>query len=310
MMHKIQFQTGLSLIEFNKLYLSEEACCQKVQEMKWPQGFRCNKCQHSAYWKFTRGHKTIYQCKNCRCQCSLTAGTLFEHTQLPLSTWFLAIHLITQSKNSVSGLELHRQLQVNHKTAWLMKHKIMQMMFDGDREHKLCGRVEIEGAHLGSELEHHHKNQAPIIAAIQTNSKGHPLYAKFTPIANFTESSITNWAKDNLQKDSHCVTSGLASFKVLGKYTIHEVHVKKQPEKHVSSSTFYWVNTVLNNVKTSLCGTFHSINFYKYGFRYLADLQFRFNRRFNLKQLFYSVIKKAALHQPCPRKYLESVETG
>ena len=189
--NKIQLQTGLSLIEFNELYLSEEICSQKVQEMRWPKGYHCDKCQHQKYWQFKRGNKQIFQCKSCRHQCSLTADTLFEHTRLPLTTWFLAIHLISQSKNSVSALELHRQLKINHKTAWLMKHKIMAVMFDVDRQRKLAGRVEITDTYLGAklengEIENESKRKAPFIAAVQTNKKGHPLYAKFTPVEYFT----------------------------------------------------------------------------------------------------------------------------
>ena len=313
--NKIQFQTGLSLIEFNKLYLSEETCCQKVQEMRWPQGYRCDQCKHDKYWQFKRGQKQIFQCKNCKHQCSLTAGTLFEHTRLPLTTWFLAIHLITQSKNSVSGLELHRHLKVNHKTAWLMKHKIMAVMFDVDQQRKLSKTVEIEHSHLSGTISDGKnarllKNKAPFIAAVQTNDKGHPLYAKFTPVKDFGKQAITDWATDNLTKGAHFITDTLPGFKALDAFGTHQVHTNKRFGKQSTDCHFYWVNTVLSNVKTSLAGTFHCINFYKYGFRYLADLQFRFNRRFDLKKLFYSVIRQATQHRPCPRNYLESVTTG
>ncbi|NQZ58975.1 MAG: IS1595 family transposase [Lentisphaeraceae bacterium] len=309
--NKIQFQTGLSLVEFNELYLSEEACCRKVQEMRWPQGFCCDKCKHGKSWKFKRGHKSIFQCKNCRHQSSLTAGTIFENTQLPLTKWFMAIHLISQCKNSVSALELHRQLQVNYKTAWLMKHKLMELMFDADLAHKLCGKIQVEDTFLGGIVEdgaedRKLKKKAPVIAAIQVDEKGYPLYAKFTPVCEFNESSIEKWAQANIQNGSHCVTNESDYFNVLDELGTHEIHRKKKN----GTSVFYWVNTILGNVRTSLSGTFHSVNFYKYGFRYLADLQFRFNRRFKLKQLFYSLIKKAAHHQPCPRKYLESVGAG
>ena len=188
--NKIQFQIGLSLIEFNELYLSEDACSQKVQEMRWPKGFKCDKCQHPHNWTFRRGNKDIFQCKSCKHQCSLTAGTLFERTQLPLTTWFLAIHLISQSKNSVSALELHRQLRVNYKTAWLLKHKIMEAMFDGDQLRKLSGRIEVDDVYLGREQEgggNGFKKKAPFVAAVQINEYGHPLYARFSAVKDFTK---------------------------------------------------------------------------------------------------------------------------
>ncbi|NQZ58127.1 MAG: IS1595 family transposase [Lentisphaeraceae bacterium] len=313
--NKIQLQIGLSLIEFNELYLSEEACSQKVQGMRWPHGYRCDKCQSCNYWRFRRGHKDIFQCKDCKHQCSLTGGTIFEHTRLPLTTWFLAIQLISQSKNSISSLELHRQLKVNYKTAWLLKHKIMAVMFDAERQQKLVGRVEIDEAYLGGKLKSggadcDSKNKTPFIAAVQTNKQGCPLYVKLTPVEEFSKKAISAWAEDNISKGAHFVTDGLAAFKVLKEFGTHEIHNIKQEGKVSTDSVFYWVNIVLGNVKSSLAGTFHCIKFHKYASRYLADVQFRFNRRFDLKKLFYSVIRQATLHRACPRSYLESVTNG
>ena len=79
-------------------------------------------------------------------------GTIFEATQLPLTTWFLAMHLLAQAKNNVSALELKRHLGVRYKTAWLLKHKLMQVMSEREASRQLDGRVEIDDAYLGGEL--------------------------------------------------------------------------------------------------------------------------------------------------------------
>ena len=313
--NKIQFQIGLSIIEFNKKYLIESNCRKKVYEMRWPSGFVCEKCDQNDYWTFERGSKEIYQCKDCNHQCSLTAGTLFEHSRLPLTIWFLAIHLISQSKNSVSALELHRQLEVNYKTAWLLKQKIMQMMYDRDQQYKLSGRIEIDDAYLGGKLEggkrgRGSENKSPFLAAVQTNENGHPVYARFSPVSSFSRDTLKNWADLNISQGSHCVTDGLDCFNSLKSYGTHEPHIISKEGHTCSNTTFYWVNTVLSNVKTSLSGTFHSLNFDKYGYRYLADLQFRFNRRFDLKRLFYSMIRNSVSHSPTSRKFIESAEYG
>ena len=77
----------------------------------------------------------------CRHQCSLIAGTIFESSKLALPTWFVAMHLITQSKNNVSALELKRHLGVSWPTAWMMKHKIMQVMLVREEHRQLTGRA-------------------------------------------------------------------------------------------------------------------------------------------------------------------------
>lgn len=89
------------------------------------------------------------QCVLCRHQCSVISATIFEASKLPLSRWFLAMHLLTQSKNNVAALELKRHLGVCYKTAWLMKHKLMEVMRLREEPRQLVGRVEIDDAYLG-----------------------------------------------------------------------------------------------------------------------------------------------------------------
>ncbi len=81
----------------------------------------------------------------------MRAGTIFDSSKLPLTTWFLAMHLLTQSKNNVSALELKRHLGVSYPTAWLLKHKLMQVMADREQGRQLKGRIEIDDAYLGGE---------------------------------------------------------------------------------------------------------------------------------------------------------------
>jgi len=78
-------------------------------------------------------------------------GTVFEWTKLPLTRWFLAIHLMTQAKNNIPALELNRHLGVRHKAAWLMKHKLLQVMAERKDSRVLDVRVAIDDAHLGGE---------------------------------------------------------------------------------------------------------------------------------------------------------------
>ena len=72
--------------------------------------------------------RALWQCRHCHHQASLTAGTLFEATKLPLTTWFLAMFLLTQQKNGISALALKRHLVVSYLTAWRVKHKLQQVM--------------------------------------------------------------------------------------------------------------------------------------------------------------------------------------
>ena len=147
--NQVQFQKGLSIPAFLERYGSEPQCEQALFAARWPQGFQCPLC---GYAKHCRLHtRKVLQCVRCKHQTSLTAGTLFEHTKLPLRTWYLALYLVTQSKNGISAMELKRQLGVSYNTAWLLKHKLMQAMRERDDSQPLLGTVELDDAYLGGE---------------------------------------------------------------------------------------------------------------------------------------------------------------
>ena len=117
----IQFQKGMSLPDFLKDYGTEEQCEQALEQWRWPLGFSCPRCgrPHEPVRLRTRA---LLQCRHCHHQASLTAGTIFEATKLALTTWFLAMFLLTQQKNGISALALKRHLGVAYLTAWRIKH--------------------------------------------------------------------------------------------------------------------------------------------------------------------------------------------
>ena len=119
----IQFQSGMSLMGFLEQYGSEQQCREALAKVRWSKGFCCQACGHTGHCHL-KG-RDVYQCNRCKRQVSLTGGTLFAETKLPLRTWFLAIYLLTQHKNGISALALRRQLGVSYNTAWLLKHKLM-----------------------------------------------------------------------------------------------------------------------------------------------------------------------------------------
>ena len=92
-----------------------------------------------------------YQCRACRHQTTLTSGTVFAGSRVPLTTWFLAMHLLSASKTNLSALALMRHLGVCYVTAWKLKHKIMQAMLEREEPRQLSGFVQIDDAYLGGE---------------------------------------------------------------------------------------------------------------------------------------------------------------
>src|SRR5512134_2384568 len=215
-MNRVQFHASLSMPEFLNRYGSEQQCEAALVAARWPRGFACPLCGAGAHGTFVRGRRRYWQCAACRHQCSALSGTIFESTKLPLTRWFLAMHLLTQSKNNVSALELMRQLGVCYKSAWLLKHKLMEVMRVREAPRQLDGRVEIDDAYLGGERAggktgRGSENKVPFIAALQTTEGGKPVLACFKKCP-FTKQAVEDFAAKSLAYPLTVVFDGLGCF--------------------------------------------------------------------------------------------------
>jgi len=299
-MNRVQFQPGLSMTEFNKRYGTQKKCEAILEKTRWPQGFTCPKCKEQRHCIVWHGKVKTFQCRQCRTQVTLTSGTIFHSSKLSLVVWMQAMYLMTQSKNSISALELKRMLGVCYRTAWRIKHKLMQVMSESEEKTVLSGRVEIDDAYLGGvnvggKPGRGSENKIPFVAAVETDEKGHPRRAVLSPVQAFSHEQIRDWAQRSLSPSALVVSDGLDCFRAVSKIgCTHQPNVVGSHRKSSDMPCFRWVNTVLSNVKTSLAGTFHAFDFAKYAKRYLAEIQYRFNRRFDLRSILSKLIFSAA----------------
>jgi hypothetical protein len=303
-MNRVQFQKGLSMAEFLAQYGSEAQCAAALEAMRWPNGFRGPVCGGERHSVFERGGRKYWQCGHCRGQTTLTAGTIFQATKLPLTVWFLAMHLLTQAKNNVSALELMRHLGVCYRTAWLVKHKLIQVMAEREADRVLTGRVEIDDAYLGGERSgkpgRGSENKIAFVMAVQTSDDGRPLFLRMDRLP-FTQAAIQDWAQRALAASTYGLTDGLSGFRSLSKVIVcHHRIILGSGRQSAQHPEFRWVNTMLSNLKTAITGTYHAFKFEKYTERYLAEFQYRFNRRFDLKAILQRLARAAVLTTPQP----------
>ena len=312
-MNRIQFQAGLSMRDFQRQYGTDAQCERALFASRWPQGWRC------ARLFMTRNGtgRQLWECLICGYQSSSIVGTVFEHTKLPLSVWFLALYLMTQSKNALSSLELKRQLGVTYKTAWQVLHKLLQTMLLREQPRRLDGRVEIDDAYLGGERAGHLHGgrgacgKSAFVAAVQTSADGKPRFMRLTPVAGFTNEIIKDWASEHLAPSAHVVSDGLHAFlQVKQTGATHERHVTGGGRQAAKTPPLRWVNTLLGNLKTSLAGTYHSFDHARYGARYLAEFAYRFNRRFDLPAMVPRLLHAAVQTKPLPLRVLRLSEAG
>ena len=129
---QVAHSKGLSLSAFLSLYGTEDQCHEMLYRWRWPNGFLCPHCGHDQCCQLT--NRKLQQCNRCHRQTSVTAGTIFDSTKLPLTTWFLAIYLLTQDKRGVTATKLHRYLGISYNAAWRMRRKVMRGMLERDGE--------------------------------------------------------------------------------------------------------------------------------------------------------------------------------
>lgn len=307
MKNKIQFQKGMSLTAFFKEYGSEIQCRDALIKWRWPHGYRCPRCAGQRHCMLKS--RTLYQCNQCHHQHSLTSGTIFAATKLPLAIWFLAIHLITQAKTGLSALSLHRQLGVSYNTAWSVKQKIMHVMKERDDSKKLTGIIQLDdvfwgGERHGGKIGRGSPGKTPFVAAVTVNEDGHPLYMNMNVVEGFKIKEIVRWATDHLHPSCHVFSDGLACFshvKTVG--CTHTRIVTGGGAASVSRVEFTWVNTMIGNVKNAIRGAYHAIN-HKHLPRYLAEFCYRFNRRFDLEGMLPRFCFVAVRTPPMPMRLL------
>lgn len=310
----VLFQRGLLMAEFMERYGTKEKCQAVLVALRWPRGFRCLRCDDDRNSGFVREQRHYWQCHRCRHQTAVTAGTIFEATKLPLTRWFLAMHLLTRAKKNVSALELKRHLGVGDNSAWLMKHKLLEEVTEREGQRVLDGRVEIDDAYLGGERPgkpaRGSENKVPFVVAVQTTDDGRPMFARLCR-TDFTKKALEAWASKPLAESARVLSDGLNCFKAIaGEVAGHTTIVVGSGRQAAEHPEFRRVNTVLANLKTGIEGAYHYFDFAKYADRYLAEVQYRFNRRFDLQSILVRLVRTAVLTRPRPESMIRLAEVG
>lgn len=308
---KVQFQKGYSLPKFLAAYGTEEKCREKLFSARWPHGFKCPKCGHSRYYELQT--RLLFQCVKCRHQCSITSGTIFDSSKLPLTTWFLGIYFITQSKGGVSALSLRRFLGISVNAAFKMKQKLQHVMKSADDQILLGGLVELDDVYWGGKKSGGKRGRGapgktPFLAALSRNEKGHPIHMRMSKVKAFNSLELSSWSQRHLLSDTVVISDAFHPFNCLSGFIsfhgrINTSEIYDNPENRI----FHWVNTMISNVKRSIHGTYHSVSS-KHLPRYLAEFCFRFNNRFHLGSMIGHLIKFAVNTKPLPSRLLKLAE--
>jgi len=293
------------LLEFQREFSTEEACVQHLREMRWPNGFRCSRCNHTEAW-FIRT-RNILDCKSCRAKISLTTGTIFHKTRTPLVKWYWLIYHMAMAKVGVSISEMQRILEIrDYKTAWLMAHKVRKAMADRDARYSLAGLVEMDESFFGpkgSKKGRGSERKSTVLCAVSLyrDRKGEerPGFAHMRVVDNASAKTIENFLerlgygpmnqeRKNLLKAIR--TDGWRSYgkAIKGQNLSHYKVVLQDPK--AAGRLLPWVHRVISNAKAVIRGSHRGVS-EKHLQSYLSEICYRFNRRFWERELFDRLIK-------------------
>lgn len=233
---------------------------------------------------------------------SVTAGTIFQDSHLPLTMWFRAMWQVTCQKNGISALGLQRVLGLgSYKTAWAILHKLRRAMIRPDRD-RLDGMVEVDETYWGGEetgaIGRGAQSKALVIVAAQENGKGIGRI-RLRCIPDITRASLHGFIGQVIDPGSTVRTDGLASYLGMEGY-VHERHVQRSQKE--GNHVLPRVHRVISLLKRWLLGTHQGAIANEHLDAYLDEFTFRFNRRSSASRgkLFFRLAQQAVQIDPAP----------
>ena len=288
---KKKSEPPMGFAEFAAKYATEEACREKLFEVRKAQGFVCPKCGCDEFYNLkTRG---TFQCKKCRYQKSLTVGTVMEGTHIKLQKWFWAIYLVATDKRGISAKALQGQLRVTYKTAWFLLHRIREAMGKREEKYTLSGIIEFDDAYFGGTKPGGKRgrgtDKSKVLAAVSKDSAGRPKFLKLLVVPDLKGNTIKKFAQKNFDAGAKVETDACRSYrKPLEEKFMHEWQIFDADKEMLK-----WLHIAIGNAKAFIQGTYHGLK-KKHLQRYLNEFDYRYNRR-NMQGDIFDRLLRATL---------------
>ena len=298
----------MNLLDVFKELNTEAKCLAFLEHMRWPDGVKCLACESQRITRITAKGKLnkktnrrspdreLYQCNECRKQFTATDGTVYHDTHLPLSKWFLAIALITESKKGISANQLKRALSVQYRTAWYLAHRIRKAMVEANPS-KLGGTVEVDETYIGGKHRGNRGkflNKEVVMGVRQRGGDLRLIHIEAPTVQNLgqqikehVDPKVETVVTDEWQAyPAAMIMAGIHSRK--HKTIRHRDKVYVMGDVHTNT-----VESASSLFKRGVTGAFHKVSL-KHLQRYLNEFSFRFNNR-KSPDLFGMTVQRMAL---------------
>ncbi len=271
------------------IFTNKDAAREYLEKTRWAGGVLCPHCKGKDKCTKLAGKKHrpgVYQCGNCRKQFTVTVGTVFERSKVPLNKWLLATHLMAASKKGISAHQLHREIGVTYKTAWFMFHRIREAMRDDTIVDFGAGgtEVEVDETFIGHDrtvkpkhtkkgrgYAHKHK-----VLALVDRETGR---AKSMVVDDLKAKTLVPILKENIAREATVYTDEAGQYRYLGReFSGHDFVRHGQGEWGRGSIHTNTIEGYFSIFKRGMKGVYqHCAK--KHLHRYSAKFEFRYNHR-------------------------------
>lgn len=268
-------------------FTDEVAAREAMEAVLWPHGPCCPRCGSLDRIGKVEGKSArpgLYYCGSCKRQFTVTVGTIFERSKVPLSKWWLAVHLMASSKKGVSAHQLHRLLGVAYPTAWFIEHRIREAMRSGSLAPMggAGGTVEADetfiGRKDGSIKRRGHGHENAVLSLVHRESG----QVRSFHVDGVAATDIIPIVKANVAKETAMMTDEGGHYFTLGEHFARHESVSHKADEYVRGDVY--TNTIegyFSIFKRGMKGVYQHCS-EKHLHRYLAEFDFRYNNRSRL----------------------------
>ncbi len=287
------------MMQFQERFADEAACRAYLFACRWPEGFRCRRCDGEEVGVMHR-RRRVWQCKDCGAQTSVTAGTVMHASYLPLRVWFWGAYLVATHHPGISAVQLQRQLGIGqYRTAWLMLHKLRRAMVAPERE-PLGDEVEVDeffqgGLEEGLSGGRARGKKALVGIALEVRGRGSGR-VRLQVLTDDSADSLGSFVKATTAPGAIVHTDGWSGYNALS--ALGYVHrARSQRAAGPGEQLLPRAHRAVSNFKAWLHGT-HRTTSHEHLPVYLQEFVFRHNRRVTPHAAFQILLGLSTRHQP------------